>query len=159
MHHLCIWYQLRVWPPRSAAVPEPCSRHVEAAFKSDLHWLDRSAAFALRWLLLGSEANLASKDARGVPSACQHDYEIMTEVLVMQEFSGKPGVLLAFIVLDNPTASVLDMQSVSFVQGKPVLSKYIDSFPFPLYIVLRDIAALPSTLADLLRQWFELSNT
>ena len=83
----------------------------------------------------------------------------MREVLGMQELSGKPGVLLAFIVLDNPTSSVLDMQSVSFVQGKPVLSKYLDSFPFPLYIVLRDIAALPSTLADLLRQWFELSNT
>lgn len=79
--------------------------------------------------------------------------------MVVQEFSGKSGVLLAFIVLDNPTSSVLDMQSVSFAQGKPVLSKYIDSFPFPLYIVLRDIAALPSTLADLLRQWFELSNS
>ncbi|KAK9833665.1 hypothetical protein WJX74_002204 [Apatococcus lobatus] len=78
---------------------------------------------------------------------------------LVTEFSGKPGVLLAFIVLDNPTSSVLDMQSVSFVQGKPVLSKYIDSFPFPLYIVLRDITALPSTLADLLRQWFELSNS
>ena len=82
----------------------------------------------------------------------------MTMTIALQEFSGKPGVLLAFIVLDNPTSSVLDMQSVSFVQGKPVLSKYIDSFPFPLYIVLRDIAALPQTLADLLRQWFELSN-
>ena len=79
--------------------------------------------------------------------------------VLVQEFSGKPGVLLAFIVLDNPASSVLDMQSVSFVQGKPVLSKYIDTFPFPLYIVLRDIAALPQTLADLLRQWIELSNS
>ena len=77
----------------------------------------------------------------------------------MQEFSGRPGVLLAFIVLDNPSASILDMQSVSFVQGKPMLSKYMDTFPFPLYIVLRDISALPQTLADLLRQWIELSNS
>jgi midasin len=54
-------------------------------------------------------------------------------------------------------SSLLDMQSVKFVNGAPVFERYLDSFPFPFYIVLRDIAALPRTLADLLRQWFELS--
>jgi len=29
---------------------------------------------------------------------------------------------------------------------------YLDSFPFPYYIVLRDIEALPRTLGDVLRQ-------
>jgi hypothetical protein len=53
--------------------------------------------------------------------------------------------------------SVLDTQSVSFVDGKVVMKPYMDSFPFPFYIVLRDLAALPQTLADLLRQWFQLS--
>lgn len=66
-------------------------------------------------------------------------------------------MLLAFIILDNPAASVLDMQAVHFVGGQPSFSKYLDSFPFPFYIVLRDLASLPSTLASLLRQWFELS--
>jgi midasin len=56
-----------------------------------------------------------------------------------------------------PSSSLLDMQSVKFVDGKPVFERYIDTFPFPYYIVLRDIAALPATLADLLRQWFELN--
>lgn len=51
------------------------------------------------------------------------------------------------------------IQTVSFVGGKPVFAKYMDSFPFPFYIVLRETAALPRTLADLLRQWFELSST
>ena len=51
------------------------------------------------------------------------------------------------------------VQTVSFVGGKPVFAKYMDSFPFPFYIVLRDTAALPRTLADLIRQWFELSST
>ena len=46
---------------------------------------------------------------------------------------------------------------VSFNGGAPVFSKYIDTFPFPFYIVLQDIASLPRTLADLLRQWFELT--
>ncbi|KAI9201056.1 hypothetical protein LWI28_017435 [Acer negundo] len=33
-----------------------------------------------------------------------------------------------------------------------MVSKYLDSFPFPYYIVLMNIEALPRTLADLLRQ-------
>ena len=77
-------------------------------------------------------------------------------LLGLQEASSKKGVLYAFIILDNPASSLLDMQTVSFANGKPVFNRYIDSFPFPFYVVLRDIAALPHTLADLLRQWFEL---
>jgi len=73
-----------------------------------------------------------------------------------RDAAARPGVLYAFIVLDNAANSILDMQSVAFVGGKPVFTKYMDSFPFPFYIVLRDTAALPRTLADLLRQWFEL---
>ena len=99
----------------------------------------------------------------------------------------KPGVCVAFIALDSVRgaaggaaagggdaaaggssgggggggsaagSSLLDMQSVKFVNGAPVFERYLDSFPFPFYVVLRDIAALPRTLADLMRQWFELS--
>jgi midasin len=76
---------------------------------------------------------------------------------VVQEASSRPGVLLAFIILDNPAASVLDMQAVSFAGGQPSFTKYLDSFPFPFYVVLQDLPALPSTLAGLLRQWIELS--
>lgn len=75
-----------------------------------------------------------------------------------RDAASRPGVLYAFIILDNAANSILDMQSVSFEGGKPVFTKYIDTFPFPFYIVLRDTAALPRTLADLLRQWFELSS-
>jgi midasin len=73
-----------------------------------------------------------------------------------RDAAARPGVLYAFIVLDNASNSILDMQSVAFLNGKPVFTKYMDSFPFPFYIVLSDTAALPRTLADLLRQWFEL---
>ena len=70
----------------------------------------------------------------------------------------RPGCLYAFIVLDRSENSILDMKSVSFVDGKPVFARYLDSFPFPLYIVLQDIQHLPKTLADLLRQWMEFSS-
>ncbi|KAA6426067.1 MAG: hypothetical protein FRX49_03919, partial [Trebouxia sp. A1-2] len=86
-----------------------------------------------------------------------HEKESLQRVVA--EASSKKGVLYAFIVLDNPASSLLDMQTVSFANGKPTFNKYIDSFPFPFYVVLRDIAALPHTLADLLRQWFELGGS
>jgi hypothetical protein len=63
------------------------------------------------------------------------------------------------LALDSAAAggSLMDMQTVSFVAGKPVFTKYMDTFPFPYYVLLRDVSCLPRTLAGLLRQWFELS--
>jgi midasin len=76
---------------------------------------------------------------------------------MVRDAACKPGVLYAFIVLDNPENSILDMQTVNFIDGKPVFAKYMDSFPFPFYIVVQNIAALPRTLSDLLQQWFQLN--
>ena len=46
----------------------------------------------------------------------------------------------------------MDLQEASFEGGEMKFSKYMDSFPFPYYIALRNIEALPRTLANLLRQ-------
>lgn len=77
----------------------------------------------------------------------------------VREVTSRPGVCVAFLALDSVQSggSLLDMQTVSFQGGKPVFTKYLDAFPFPYYVLLRDVANLPRTLADLLRQWFELS--
>jgi midasin len=78
----------------------------------------------------------------------------------VREVAARPGVCLAFLALDSSATdggSLMDMQTVSFQGGKPVFTKYMDAFPFPYYVLLRDVAALPQTLAGLLRQWFELS--
>ena len=53
--------------------------------------------------------------------------------------------------------SILEMQNVAFEGGKLVMSRYLDTaFPFPFYLVLRDLSTLPVVLSDALRQWFEL---
>ncbi|XP_024011307.1 midasin [Eutrema salsugineum] len=73
--------------------------------------------------------------------------------------------MVVYLLLDNAEQSVLDLQE--FVAqmvdtntpqkiGPLKQMTYMDSFPFPYYIVLRDIEALPRTLGDVLRQWFEL---
>nr|XP_043616414.1 midasin-like [Erigeron canadensis] len=64
--------------------------------------------------------------------------------------------MVAFLLLDNPKESITDVLEASFETGKCRLVKYMDSFPFPFYVILKDIETLPRTLADLLRQWFEL---
>lgn len=66
---------------------------------------------------------------------------------------------MVFVILDNPANkdSVLDIRVPIFRPGKlPEIKSYMEQFPFPFYIILRDINALPLTLSDALRQWFEL---
>jgi midasin len=54
--------------------------------------------------------------------------------------------------------SILDIKVPVFKQAGqiPEIKSYMDSFPFPFYIILRDINSLPMVLSDALRQWFEL---
>ncbi|XP_046844513.1 midasin-like isoform X2 [Xenia sp. Carnegie-2017] len=70
------------------------------------------------------------------------------------------GMFIVFVVLDNATTnkdSILDIKVPIFRQGQlPEIKSYIEQFPFPFYIVLRDISSLPETLSDSLKQWFEL---
>lgn len=63
-----------------------------------------------------------------------------------------------FIVLDSPDkkASILEMESIEVVENKVVRKSYMSSFPFPFYVVLRDLPSLPQILADTVRQWFEM---
>lgn len=71
------------------------------------------------------------------------------------------GISIVFIILDNPSNkdSVMDIVVPVFHSGEelPSISSYMAEFPFPFYIVLRDITRLPETLSDALRQWFEFT--
>ncbi|RNF26020.1 MDN1, midasin-like protein [Trypanosoma conorhini] len=54
--------------------------------------------------------------------------------------------------------SVLDMQLVEFAGGKVVRRAYMEEFPFPYYLIVRELETLPGAIADAMRQWFELLN-
>ncbi|WVW78385.1 hypothetical protein I302_100339 [Kwoniella bestiolae CBS 10118] len=53
--------------------------------------------------------------------------------------------------------SILSMQTVEYKmengEMKLDMKRYLDTFPFEFYVVLRDVEALPGVLADTLRQW------
>ncbi|KAG6332473.1 hypothetical protein ID866_6614 [Astraeus odoratus] len=57
--------------------------------------------------------------------------------------------------------SILTLNQVSYTQSPTTgqmelnMVRYLDSFPFEYYIVLRDVEALPGVLADTLREFFE----
>jgi len=66
--------------------------------------------------------------------------------------------LLVMLVVDSPDPkhSILKLRSVTYPSGKLKITQYLEEFPFPFYIVLRDLSQLPEVVADTLRQWFEL---
>ncbi|XP_006870675.1 PREDICTED: midasin [Chrysochloris asiatica] len=81
-------------------------------------------------------------------------------VLTAVQAARSANIFVIFVVLDNPNSrdSILDIK-VPIFKGPgemPEIRSYMEEFPFPFYIILRDVNALPETLSDALRQWFEL---
>ncbi|KAG8524470.1 Midasin, partial [Galemys pyrenaicus] len=81
-------------------------------------------------------------------------------VLAAVQATRNANIFVIFVVLDNPSSrdSILDIK-VPIFKGPgemPEIRSYMEEFPFPFYIILRDVNALPETLSDALRQWFEL---
>ncbi len=70
-------------------------------------------------------------------------------------------VFVIFMIVENlDKESVLDMKVVNFDEaGMPKVEPYLDTFPFPYYMILRDVEKLPHSLSSAVRQWFELLNT
>ena len=46
---------------------------------------------------------------------------------------------------------ILSLQPIQF-------KSYLDMFPFPFYLVLKEIRSMPTVLGDALQQWFQLVN-
>ncbi|KAF2725998.1 P-loop containing nucleoside triphosphate hydrolase protein [Polychaeton citri CBS 116435] len=58
-----------------------------------------------------------------------------------------------------PRQSILDLQTAEFTkdaEGEMQLNmvKYLDTFPFNYYLIVRDVQELPGVLAGALKQWF-----
>lgn len=71
-------------------------------------------------------------------------------------------IMLVFVIIDgiNSRESILDMSQVSYVTDPNTgamnlkVDKYLDSFPFEFYVVVRNINELPEMLSLILRQYF-----
>ena len=69
------------------------------------------------------------------------------------------NIIVVFVIIDSQdttkSSSILDMKSFTLA-GK--LQFYLDDYPFPFYVLIKDSKMLPERLADALRQWFDLAN-
>ncbi|KAK3322472.1 hypothetical protein B0H66DRAFT_590209 [Apodospora peruviana] len=74
-------------------------------------------------------------------------------------------VMVVFIVMDDANTqtgnhSVLELKEARFgADGMPVIHRYLDSFPFPYYLIVHHLEDLPGALAALLRTWFAEVNS
>lgn len=66
--------------------------------------------------------------------------------------------LFVLLLIDSMVEghSIVDRQEVSFEGGDIVTRRYMDDYPFPLYVVVRNVRQLPTILADALKQWFQM---
>lgn len=104
---------------------------------------------------LNAKLLIIVSDARGVNSEGDEN------VAISVRNARQHGIFVVFVILDNPKnkSSVLDIKRVvtDMSGGPPQISLYLDTFPFPFYVVVRDLTTLPYVLGDALRQWFELA--
>ncbi|KAJ5907726.1 Midasin [Penicillium taxi] len=71
-------------------------------------------------------------------------------------------IMIVFIIVDAiKGSSILDLSQASFEadpasggEMKLKMKRYLEGFPFPYYLVVRDVRELPSVLATALKQWF-----
>ncbi|KAI8927583.1 hypothetical protein BC831DRAFT_533163 [Entophlyctis helioformis] len=84
------------------------------------------------------------------------------DVRAMVRKAAESRIMVVFIVLDNRLEknSILNMTNVSYEidpktqRSALKLTRYMDTFPFDYYVVVRDIERLPEVLAETLRQFF-----
>ena len=65
------------------------------------------------------------------------------------------------IILDSDESSktsVVETKKVTYDKktGKPVLKGYLEGFPFKNYLIIRNLAEMPSVLSSALRSWFDM---
>uniref|UniRef100_A0A182JR05 Midasin n=1 Tax=Anopheles christyi TaxID=43041 RepID=A0A182JR05_9DIPT len=72
-------------------------------------------------------------------------------------------IFIVYIIIDNPDNkhSIMDVRVPLFTADSTqiVMQSYLDVFPFPYYVIVRDLGQLPMVLSDAMRQWFELVNS
>ena len=72
-------------------------------------------------------------------------------------------IMIVFVIVDAVKgSSILDLSQASFEpdtesgtgEMKLKMKRYLEGFPFPYYLVVRDVRELPGVLATALKQWF-----
>lgn len=66
-------------------------------------------------------------------------------------------ILVVFAVLDRGDNPITQLKRVTWKGADMHMDRYLDTFPFEYYVVVRHIEELPHVLSSVLRQFFQLS--
>lgn len=80
-----------------------------------------------------------------------HEEQIMVVFIVVDSTAEESGIGAKQSIIDLPVAR-FDKDANGETQVH--MGKYLDTFPFRYYLIVRDVLELPSVLAGALRQWF-----
>ena len=94
-------------------------------------------------------------DGRGMNSAGNEN--LNRAILKLKEMN----IFTVFLIIDNPEQknSIVEIRTPIFNPKTQKLDRfefYIERFPFPYYVILKNINSLPTILGEALRQWFEM---
>ncbi|RNA05395.1 midasin-like [Brachionus plicatilis] len=114
-------------------------------------FLDTSSKTAVSKLLI------ILSDGRGV------FYEGIEKVKSSVQRALVEGIFIVFVILDitgTSTSSIYDIKMPVYSPGNPIpaIKSYMENFPFPFYICLRDVNSLPMVMIEALKQWFDMSH-
>ena len=97
---------------------------------------------------------LIVSDGRGINSTGNEN--LHRAIVRLKELS----IFCVFIIIDNPehNNSIFDIKKPIFTSTGRIerIESYMEKFPFPYYVILKDINSLPCILGESLRQWFEM---
>ena len=103
--------------------------------------------------------------ARGRPGQCLQIAFIVTDGFFFADRSVvrkwcreafRRRQLLVLLILDSKDNPIDSRGQVSFENGAPKITKYLDDYPFPFYVILRDMTRLPEAVGNTLKEWFAL---
>lgn len=61
--------------------------------------------------------------------------------------------------MNKKQQSIVDLKRVETLEnGELKISSYMDDFPFPFYILVRQVESLPQIVASALQEWIEMMN-
>ena len=128
--------------------------------KTNLHFLMNHA------LQLLSSSRISSADWQLhiiLSDGIIHENNDLIRGLVRKCFEHR--ILTVFVIIDckqDEKNSITKMSNVTYVKD-PItgitslqMQRYLDSFPFEHYLIIRNVSSLPSAMSEALRQWFDL---
>ena len=105
----------------------------------------------------GSDDGDASHQMMFVVSDGRYDQSQLQALRRLNRRLAERKRLLVLLIVDGDPSRSIEKERRILFEGNEIKNlAYLDDYPFPYYVVLKDIAKLPEVLSDALRQWFEL---